>query len=164
MHRLIAVLLFLPVLAPAAHAQGVRAGDLHITGAWARASVVQNGAAYLTVENRGATADRLVAVETAVAASPQIHEHKMEGGVMRMGRVEGGVEIPPGEIVTLRPGGYHLMLIGLKRRLVEGESFEVTLRFERAGAVGLTVPVLAAGSQGPGGKQQMEHEDDRNAE
>lgn len=164
MRRLIAALLFLPFFHSAAHAQGAMAGDLHITDAWARASVVQNGAAYLTIENRGATAERLVAVETAVAASPQIHEHQMEDGVMRMGQVEGGIEIPPGESVTLRPGGYHLMLIGLKRRLAEGDSFEITLRFEGAGAVTVTVPVLAAGSQGPGGKRQMKDEHHRNGE
>lgn len=150
LRKLFAALLFFAFLIPPAWAQTIMAGDLHISAPWARASVVQTGAAYVTIENRGSADDRLLSVETEVAGAPQLHEHAMQDGVMRMRQVEGGIPIPAGETVVLEPGGYHMMLMGLNRHLVEGESFKITLRFERAGAVELSVPVRAAAAQDSG--------------
>jgi hypothetical protein len=89
-----------------------------------------NSAVYMLLANGGATADRLVAAQADVSNAIEIHETKMEGDVMRMQQVEGGIEIPAGGQVELKPGGYHVMLIGLTRDLNVGEKFPVTLQFE----------------------------------
>jgi len=128
------------------------AADVVLTGAWARASPgnAANGAAYLTVSNRGAAVERLVAAASPVAARVELHEMVMEGGMMRMHGVP-AIELAPGQSVTLAPGGLHVMLIGLAQPLAEGSMIALTLTFERAGAMTLEVPVLEAGSRGPGG-------------
>lgn len=97
------------------------------------------GAAYMTIANAGGEADRLVGGSTPVANVVEIHEIVPEGDVMRMRPVAGGLEIPAGGEETLEPGGYHVMLIGLTEDLNPDMTFDLTLRFERAGEV--TVPV-----------------------
>ncbi len=96
-----------------------------------------NSAIFLTLSNRGPAADRLVAAQAAVSEAVEIHETRMEGDVMMMRQVTGGIEIPAGGQVDLKPGGYHIMLIGLTQDLVAGERFPVTLQF--ANAAPLTV-------------------------
>ncbi len=121
------------------------AGDPLIDHPWARATAPQqqNGAAYFTVTNNGATADRIVAAESPVAGRVELHTHDVDSaGVMRMRQVE-AIELPPGETVALRPGGLHVMLIGLEDRLVEGAAFPLTIVFEAAGAVEVEVRVEA---------------------
>lgn len=88
-----------------------------------------NSAIYMMLANSGSTADRLVAAQADVAKTIEIHETKMEGDVMRMQQVEGGIEVPAGGQVELKPGGYHVMLIGLTRDLNAGDKFPVTLEF-----------------------------------
>jgi copper(I)-binding protein len=100
------------------------------------------GAAYLTITNNGDDADRLVSAETGMAGVVEIHEVKMSGGVMQMSPLADGLEIPAGETVTLEPGGYHMMLIGLTESLLAGEEYTLVLTFEKAGEVELTVPIL----------------------
>ena len=128
------------------------AADVVVTGAWARASPgnAATGAAYLTVTNRGAAVDRLVAAASPVAARAELHTMVMEGGMMRMHEVP-SIELAPGQTVTLAPGGLHVMLMGLAQPLEEGSMLALTLTFERAGAMTLEVPVLEAGSRGPAG-------------
>ena len=129
----------------AALARDYRAGELEIDHPWARATApqAQNGAAYLTVTNHGATADRIIAARSPVAATVEMHTHDVDSqGVMRMREVE-AIDLPAGEATALRPGGLHVMLIGLGDRLVEGESFPLTLVFEAAGAVEVEVQVEA---------------------
>ena len=120
-------------------------GDLTIEGPWARASIgaARAGAAYLTIVNRGAAVDRLVSVATPLAKRAGLHTTLNEGGVMKM-RPAGPLEISPGATTGLEPGALHVMLMGLKAPLVEGESFLLTLTFERAGPVEVTVPILSA--------------------
>ena len=89
-----------------------------------------NSAVYMVLANGGAAADRLVAAQADVSNAVEIHETKMEGDVMRMTQVEGGIEVPAGGQVELKPGGYHVMLIGLTRDLAVGDTFPVTLEFE----------------------------------
>lgn len=98
-----------------------------------------NSAIYMTLANGGATADRLTAAKADVSKAVEIHETTMEGDVMRMQQVQDGIELPAGGQVELKPGGYHIMLIGLTRDLVVGESFPVTLEF----ASGQTLTVEA---------------------
>ncbi len=122
----------------------VTVGDLTIEQAWARASIgaARAGAAYLTIVNRGAALDRLVSVATPVAKRAGLHRTLTEGGVLKM-RPAGAIDIPPGA-TGLEPGGLHVMLMGLKAPLVEGESFPLTLTFERAGPLEVTVAILSA--------------------
>ncbi len=93
------------------------------------------GVVYLTLINEGREADRLIEVRSDVAKAVELHQTKIEGGVMKMQPVVGGVEIPAGERVAFKPGGYHIMLIGLKRDLQVGDRFTVTLEFEKSGTV-----------------------------
>jgi len=121
------------------------AGDLTIEAPWARASIgaARAGAAYLTIVNRGAGLDWLVSVEASLATRAGLHRTLNENGVMKM-RPAGPIEIPPGAALGLEPGGLHVMLMGLQSPLVEGESFAMTLIFERAGPLVVTVPILSA--------------------
>ena len=142
-------------LIAAAMSGQVSAGDLEVGsltlhGPWARASIGQAkaGAAYLTIVNTGNAVDRLVSAETPAAKMAQLHTHLMDGGVMKMRRVE-AVEIAPGEPVVFRPGGLHIMMMGLKAPLREGESFALTLTFEKAGRVEVTVGIEAPTAMEP---------------
>jgi len=99
-------------------------------------------AAWFTVTNNGDADDRLVSAKSDIAASTEIHEMKMSGGTMMMSPLADGLVIPAGETVTLEPGGFHIMYIGLTRDLKAGEEYELTLTFEEAGDVTVTVPVF----------------------
>jgi len=130
------------LLATAAAAQTAQP---QITDAWARATpgTAQPGVAYLTI--RSATADRLVAASTPVAKKAELHTMSMSNGIMQM-RPASGLDIPAGQPVTLNPGGEHIMLMGLEHPLREGQSFPLTLTFEKAGNREVTVAVEKAGA------------------
>jgi copper(I)-binding protein len=132
-------------LVPAA---ALAAGPIHVDAAWARASAGMTGAVYLTVKNDGDTPDKLLAVRAAPADSAALHEMKMDGEVMKMRPVL-DLTVPAHGSVTLKPGGYHVMLMGLKERLKKGDSFPVTLIFEKAGDITAQVAVLGVGAMGP---------------
>ena len=125
-------------------------GSLEISGAFARATLPNQpaGGGYMTITNTGAEDDRLIAVATDVAGMAEIHEMKMDGDVMRMREVSGGLAIPAGETVVLEPGGFHLMLMALNQPLIEGETFAVTLTFEKAGSVKVVLNVGARNAKG----------------
>ncbi len=126
-----------------AQAHQEKIGDLVIDHPWARASLgnVPNGAAYMEVINNGAADDRLIGATSSNAERVELHTHEMEGEVMRMRKVEGGIAIPAGETVTFEPGGLHVMMLGLKDKLVAGEATYVTLQFEKAGEVDIMVMI-----------------------
>lgn len=128
----------------------VEAGQLKISNAWAKVMLPGQpvGGGYLTIENAGAEADRLVSVSSQAAPDVQIHEMKMEGDVMKMRRLSDGLDIPAGGKVELKPGGYHLMFMDVKTPFKEGDAFTVKLKFEKAGEVELTLPVSAANAAG----------------
>ncbi len=115
---------------------------------WARATPggASTGAVYMTLDNKSNAADRLIGASTDVAAKAQVHEMKVVNGTMQMREVAGGLAIPAGGSVALRPGAYHLMLMGLKKPLKAGDSFPLTLKLEKAGEVTITVPVEAMGA------------------
>jgi periplasmic copper chaperone A len=144
--------LTLALAAAPAQAASFKAGDLTIDSPWARATPkgAEVAAGYLTIENHGAIADRLTGV-AADFATAQLHEMKMNGGVMEMREIVGGLEIPAHGVVKLAPGGSHLMFVGLKHPLARGETVKVMLTFEHAGQVTADLPVLGVGSSGPGG-------------
>lgn len=128
--------------AGAANAHEYEAGNIHIDHPWARAlpPSAPTGAAYFVITNRGDAADRLLTVETPIAAYAELHEHRHIDGLMKMQRVD-GLELGAGDRVEFKPGGYHAMLFNLKQPLIAGESFPMTLGFERAGTVEVTVKV-----------------------
>lgn len=141
--RLFCLGLFL-VAAPLSACAEEGADDLVIGDAWARASVTANSAAYLTIENKTETDDTLLEVRSDVAEKVEIHDMTMEEMVMRMRRLN-ALPVKAGETVTLAPGGLHIMLIRLKQPLSEGMSVPLTLVFEKAGNIGVSAPVRAAG-------------------
>jgi hypothetical protein len=138
---------FLVVVAFSASAHDFTVGSLHIEHPWSRATPkgASVGAGYLVIENRGATADRLVSVSSAVSERGEIHEMAVTDGVMRMRPLARGVEIAPGMTAKIEPGGLHIMFPGLKRPLEKGERFKATLNFEKAGAVEVEFVVEAMG-------------------
>ena len=119
---------------------------------WARATPkgAAAGAAYMTVTNKGTAPDRLNCVSDDASAQCQIHSMTMENGVMKMRPVEGGLEIKPGETVTLAPGGFHMMLLDLKAPLEQGKTLKATLKFDHAGTVDVEYPIAAIGAPAPG--------------
>ncbi|GMO11531.1 copper chaperone PCu(A)C [Bradyrhizobium sp. TM233] len=145
-----AVILTCLVGAPA-FAADTTSGDLVITRAWSRATPggAKVAGGYLTIENRGHTAERLQAASAAHALRTEIHEMAVNDGVMTMRPLDKGLVIAPGQIVTLAPGGGHLMFIGLDVPLHAGDQMPVMLSFEHAGAVKVTLDVQAIGAQAP---------------
>jgi copper(I)-binding protein len=132
-------------------AQQVKIGDLVLDQAWARATPggAKVGGGYLTIENKGATPDRLIGGSSPAAGKIEVHEMAMNNGVMTMRPVKGGLSIPPGQSVTLAPGGYHIMLMELKAPLKKGDKVPVTLAFEKAGEVKVTLDIQGIGATGP---------------
>ncbi len=143
-----ALLLFFP-LQLAAH--DYELGSIGVDHPWARATAgkAPNGAAFLMLTNAGDQADYLIRVETDAAKRAELHQHSMEDGVMKMRPVE-KIEIAPGGETMLKPGGLHIMLMGLTAPLKEGERFPLTLVFEEAGSLDVEVTVDAVGAMGPG--------------
>ena len=146
---------FLVVLpATATFAKDYKVGAIEITQVWARATPrsAPAGGAFLTLHNTGTTPDRLISAKSPAAGLTQIHEMKMDGDVMKMRELEKGLEIPAGATVTLAPGNYHLMMMGLKEPLEQGATLPLTLTFEKAGSINIEASVESIGATKPGGK------------
>ena len=126
------------------------APQIEVQHAWARATAAgaKAGGIFLTLTDKGAP-DHLVSASTPVAAMAEVHEPVNDNGVMRMRPVP-PLALEPNKPVELKPGGYHIMLMGLKQQLTDGQSFPVTLTFEKAGSITTTVHVAKAGAMGPG--------------
>lgn len=138
--------------------------DIHgktvmVKNPWARASIGKNGAAFVTVVNMGKSNDRLIGAISDIAKRTELHTHKMDGNIMRMRQVE-NIPIAAGATVTLKPGGHHVMFMGLKRKLEEGAEFPLTLIFEKAGKMRVSVKVGKMGAMGSmpdHGSHKMKH-------
>ena len=145
-------------LATPLRADDVKAGDLVITQAWSRATPggAKTGGGYLTIENKGSAPDRLIGGSADVAGKVELHEMSMKGGVMTMRPLDKGLTIEPGKTVKLAPGGLHLMLEDLKGPLKQGDKVPVTLEFEKAGKVQVSLDVQGVGAQGPAGAGKMD--------
>jgi periplasmic copper chaperone A len=141
------------LFAAPARAEEIKAGDLVITQAWSRATPggAKIGGGYLTIENKGTAPDRLIGGSADVAGKVEVHEMAMNNGVMTMRPLDKGLSIEPGKTVKLAPGGYHLMLFDLKSPLKQGDKLPVTLEFEKAGKVKVSLDVEGIGAQGPAG-------------
>jgi copper(I)-binding protein len=146
-------------LAGAAAAHGAKLGDITIGHPFATPSIagVNNGVAYFrSLENTGAVADRLVRASTPAAARVELHTMSLDGqGVMRMREIE-AIDLAPKSKLVMRSGsGVHLMLMGLKAPLKEGDTFPMTLHFERAGTVEVKVVVDRPKPAGSGPEGHM---------
>ena len=123
------------------YAEPVNAGNLTIDNTFTRATVPgqKNAGGFLSIANKGAD-DKLISATSNVASEVQIHEMKMDGNVMQMKQID-GLTVPAKGKVELKPGGYHLMFMGLKSPLKAGDTIDVQLKFEKAGAVNVKLPV-----------------------
>ena len=126
---------------PGARAQEMKNGIM-VMEPWAPPSLAgaPNAAAYFMLMNHGETADRLISLSTPVAGKAEIHREEVTNGIMRM-RPTGPLTLEPGEMITLKPGGSHVMLLDLKEPLKPGAHFPLTLTFEKAGAMTLEAMV-----------------------
>jgi copper(I)-binding protein len=156
-HRIgIAIALAIGMGLTASHAVAadVMKGDIRISQPWTRATPkgAKVAGGYMTITNSGKTADRLIGGSAAIAGQFEVHEMSMTDGVMRMRRLEKGLEIKPGETVVLKPGSYHAMLLGLKGQVQQGKPIKGTLEFEKAGKVEIEYVVAPIGATSPTGK------------
>ncbi len=116
--------------------------QISVEGVWARATFAgaKNGAAYLILQNHGSTTDRLVGLSSSVSERTEVHHHTFEKGSMIMRRLT-NVQVEAGSPLVFQPGGLHIMLIGLKNTLAEGDEFKLILTFEHAGDLTKNVKV-----------------------
>ena len=138
-----------PAFITPAAAHEIKAGKLTLQHPWTRATAGKVGAGYTIIVNSGKTADQLVSATSPAVDKVEIHSMTMDGGVMKMRPLPDGIAIPAGGTTKLAPGGYHLMLLGLKKPLVEGTLVPVTLSFAKAGPVKIELKVEAAGAAEP---------------
>lgn len=133
-----------------------KVSDIEITQPYARAMLpgAKVGGGYLKVINNGA-ADRLVSAKAKRAASVQLHEMKMDGGIMVMRELKAGIAIPANAVTELKPGSYHVMFMNVRQPFKEGEIVTATLTFETAGQVDVEFVVGPAA----GGMPEMKHDD-----
>jgi hypothetical protein len=129
---------------------------IQIDKAWARATpgAAKTGAIYLSVSNTGNAPDRLTAISTPAADKAELHEMKIENGIMEM-RPVSALPIAPGQSLVLEPSGYHIMLTGLKAPLKEGGKVQLTLTFEHAGSVPVTATIAKIGAMHAGEMSAM---------
>ncbi|KQV70488.1 copper chaperone PCu(A)C [Rhizobium sp. Root1220] len=149
------IVLFAGLLfASLATAHGFQAGDIEIGHPHARAMVpgAKVGGGYLKLTNKGSTDDRLIGMASDRAKSAEVHQMSVSNGVMTMRPVAGGLAIPAGQTVELKPGGYHIMFMDVSQPFKEGEKIKATLTFEKAGKVDVEFAVGSAGGANAGAK------------
>ena len=146
----LALLLSAGLSAPAA-AHDFSAGAIGVDAPWAREAPpgAKASAVYFIITNTGTAPDRLLGAASGAAAQAGLHKSETSGQLMSMTTVA-AVAIAPGATVAFEPGGLHVMLTGLKTSIAAGTTLPLTLRFEKAGTLTLTVRVLPLGANGPG--------------
>ncbi|KQQ91031.1 copper chaperone PCu(A)C [Aureimonas sp. Leaf324] len=134
-----------------AEAHEFKVGSIGIEHPWSRATPpgARTGAGYLALSNSGTETDRLVSAASPMAEKVEVHEMTIVDGVMNMSQVAGGIEIPAGGEAALAPGGFHLMLVGIKEPFKQGDMVPVTLTFEKAGSVEVELDVGSMGAKEP---------------
>jgi copper(I)-binding protein len=161
---IVAALVLAACVVGTAQAEDVMIGSLKLTAAWARATPkgATVGGGYFTITNTGNAADRLVGGTSDVSNRFEIHEMSMEKGVMKMREMTSGIEIKPWQTDSFEPSGYHIMFVGLKQPLKEGDHIKATLQFAKAGHASIDFVVesmgaRSSGSQGDGKPMQHGH-------
>lgn len=149
MNKALALILAL-VASTAVLAHDYRLDQLEVDHPWSRPTPpnAQVGGGFMTITNHGNDSDRLISVEVDFAQRVEIHETRQDGELMRMVHLPEGIEIPAGESVHLKPGGYHVMFMGLAQALREGEQLDAVLVFERSGSLAVKFHVENQGSGG----------------
>ncbi|MGH6714452.1 MAG: copper chaperone PCu(A)C [Bradyrhizobium sp.] len=155
---LISILLLLLLSVGQGQAQTSGQNTILVERPWARATPAgaRTGAVYVTLVNNGSSSDSLLNAATPVADQIQFHSASEENGVSRMREMR-TVEVTPGARVAFSPGGLHIMLVGLKQPLKEGQAFPMTLTFEKAGKIDLMVPIAKVGAMQGGDMGSMDH-------
>ena len=145
-----ALAVFVLSSATGASAQEFKIGALVVEQPWTRATPggAKVAAGYLTIRNTGKETDRLLGGSLPQATRLEIHETRTEGNVARMRYLPEGLEIKPGQTVTFAPGSYHMMFVGMKQPLKQGETVKGQLRFEKAGTLDVVYKVEAMGARG----------------
>lgn len=154
--RVFATLATLALSATLSLGHDYKVGTLEIAHPWAKATVTGQPVAggFMKIVNNGTEPDRLIKVTSGVSDMIQVHEMKVENGVMKMGEIPDGLEIAPGATIELKPGGLHVMFMGIKTPFKDGESVKAVLTFEKAGDVEVEFKVEAAkGAQDHGNHQ-----------
>ena len=131
--------------APSASATA-KLGDLDISGGYVRAMLPGQpvGGGYITIHNGGKIDDKLTSVTSSAAGKVELHEMKIEGEIMKMREVKGGIAIPAGATVTLAPSTMHKMFKQVKAPFKQGSVVPVMLMFDKAGMVDINLPVVSA--------------------
>jgi periplasmic copper chaperone A len=121
-------------------------GELNLSGGYLKAMLPGQpvGGGYVTIENTGNMDDKLLSVSSPTAGKVELHEMSMTNNVMKMRKVDGGLDVKAGDKLEMQPGGYHLMFMGVKKPFSTGDSVPVTLNFEKAGSVDMVLPVVPA--------------------
>lgn len=150
---LAATLLLAAAMSLPAAARDLQKGPIKIEQPWTRVTPrgAKVGGGFVKITNTGATPDRLAAIKTDVSGVVEIHEMKMVDGVMKMRAIDRGIDLAPGKTVELRPGGYHIMFIDLKKPIAKDTPVKATLVFEKAGEVEVEFAVAPIGSKAPAG-------------
>ncbi|MCW8914698.1 MAG: copper chaperone PCu(A)C [Magnetovibrio sp.] len=145
------------VIATTAIVSSALAGDITVSGPWARGSagMAKAGAAFMQIQNSTGMDDTLVAVKANVSKKVELHTHLMEGGVMKMREVKGGIPLPAGKTQELKPGSYHVMFMGLNEPFKEGSMFPITMVFKNAGEQ--TINVHVKSPKAMGAMKSMDH-------
>ena len=144
------------------HAQTSGSNTIIIEHPWARATPAgaKTAAAYVTLINTGPSADRLLGATSPVTDKIQFHKESEENGVARMRELQ-TVEVAAGAKVSFKPGDMHMMMVGLKQPLKEGQTIPLALRFEKAGNIDVTASVAKVGAMQPGDMDGMMHDADK---
>lgn len=126
------------------------AADITVSKPWARASagMANAGAAFMMIKNAAHSEDVLVSAKADVSKRVELHTHTMVDGVMKMRQVEGGIKVPASGTQMLKPGSYHVMLMGLNAPLKEGSTFPMTLSFQSGSEVSIDVQVMSPSAMG----------------
>jgi len=130
-------------------ADDITVGGLKISTPWVRATPkgAPVGGGFMTITNTSSAPDRLVGGSADVSSRFEIHQMSMDNGVMKMRPVGKGLEIKPGQTIEFKPGGYHVMFVGLNKPFEEGQHVKATLEFEKAGKVDVDFAVKSVGAQ-----------------
>jgi periplasmic copper chaperone A len=149
--RVFATLTAFAISATVALAHDYKLGELEIGHPWAKATITGQPVAggFMKIHNSGTEPDRLIKVTSEVSDAIQIHKMSVENGVMKMGEVPGGLEVAPGTITELKPGGLHVMFMGIRAPFKEGGSVKAVLTFEKAGNVEVEFKIEAATKNAP---------------
>jgi hypothetical protein len=155
----LAAAIFAVLTGASVQAHEYKKDGLQIGHPWAKPSLegVKAGAAFFTVTNNGDADDKLLSAQSEAAETAELHAHILNADVVKMRKLDDGVTAPARATLKFEPGGLHVMLIGLKRKLAEGDKIPMTLTFEKAGPIAVEVNVEKGPAEPQGGGHGHQH-------